>query len=385
MSGNRQLKPTNESVQKFAACLQACEDCKKVCDECNAAIIAGSDVKALLRCFMLNRDCALFCHSAALLLEHGSEFLQPLLLLCGHACSVCAEESARHSLGEFQRAAQACQHCAEECQKLTGETADETMNARALETSTVCGEMRRANKQPGAVDPALGGLMFSCEDEIRQGNPEDYGRTESGFDSLVHNPAVRMRRPFFGESVVRTFGTRRRTFRRWAREQWSCWRRPRERRRAHWNWWRTCWKSRRGAWRWRTSGIQFRTIAYRRISSRRCLSSERGSWAEHLLNARAECGTFHIRRSGPTLRCRSLDERPCDCATEFREFRDEGRELSVVASRDNSTWSSFRVRGRGTSFRRQPADWWPFRRCSSLQAFPSRRPSCDSRSSRFSS
>ncbi|ODU25123.1 MAG: hypothetical protein ABS95_00830 [Verrucomicrobia bacterium SCN 57-15] len=121
MSNGNPLTQVSRPPEKFASCLQAVLECKKICDECNHAIIASSDVKALFRCFTLNRDCALFCNSTSLLLEHGSEFLQPLLLLCGHACAVCAEEAARHSMPECQRAALACRRCAEECEKLTGQ------------------------------------------------------------------------------------------------------------------------------------------------------------------------------------------------------------------------------------------------------------------------
>jgi hypothetical protein len=53
MSDHKLLTRAGKLPQQFAACLQACLDCKKACDECNEAIIASSDVKA--RCSAASR------------------------------------------------------------------------------------------------------------------------------------------------------------------------------------------------------------------------------------------------------------------------------------------------------------------------------------------
>lgn len=99
----------------FANCIQACNDCQRACNECNQALIKSPRLKELLRCFTLNRDCALFCQSASLLLEHGSEFLPQVCQLCLEACEAAASENALFNLPHCDRAAKACRHFAHEC------------------------------------------------------------------------------------------------------------------------------------------------------------------------------------------------------------------------------------------------------------------------------
>ena len=46
------------SLPDFDSCIAACNDCLKTCNACNNACINSPRVKELLRCVMLNRDCA---------------------------------------------------------------------------------------------------------------------------------------------------------------------------------------------------------------------------------------------------------------------------------------------------------------------------------------
>lgn len=103
------------SKPNFEKCITACNECLAACNQCNNACIDSPRVKEFLRCIMLNRDCALFCNTTALLLQHGSEFLPQVCTLCADACEECAKESARFDLPECQRATEACRHCATEC------------------------------------------------------------------------------------------------------------------------------------------------------------------------------------------------------------------------------------------------------------------------------
>lgn len=54
---------------RFGNRLKACNDCHKACNAAARACIESPQVKRLMRCIMLNRDCGLFCHTAAMLLE----------------------------------------------------------------------------------------------------------------------------------------------------------------------------------------------------------------------------------------------------------------------------------------------------------------------------
>ena len=70
-----------------------------------------------MRCILLNRDCALFCSTAAVLMLHGSEFLPQLFKLCIEACEACASENERFDLPHCRRSAQACRRFLRECVK----------------------------------------------------------------------------------------------------------------------------------------------------------------------------------------------------------------------------------------------------------------------------
>ena len=108
----------SESATKFAACIRACLDCQAACNDCSKVCIESPQVKELLRCIILNRDCGLFCHTTAFLLEHGSEFLPQVCRLCSEVCEVCeacAKECDRLNLAPCRRTAKACRHCVHEC------------------------------------------------------------------------------------------------------------------------------------------------------------------------------------------------------------------------------------------------------------------------------
>jgi hypothetical protein len=102
---------------KFGDCLKACNACHKACNDATRACIESPQVKRLMRCIMLNRDCGLFCSTAAMLLEHGSEFLPQVIKLCIDACETCAAENERSDLRPCRQAAEACRCFVRECRK----------------------------------------------------------------------------------------------------------------------------------------------------------------------------------------------------------------------------------------------------------------------------
>lgn len=104
----------NRPDAKFASCIQACLDCHAACQESQNACIDNPQVTEMLRCILLNRDCGLFCHTTALLLQHGSEFLAQVCLLCVEVCKRCAEESARFTLPQCSRVTEASRRCVRE-------------------------------------------------------------------------------------------------------------------------------------------------------------------------------------------------------------------------------------------------------------------------------
>jgi hypothetical protein len=101
------------------ACIAACKTCQAAVTACANACIHSPRVRDMLRCIALNRDCGLFCNTAILLLEHGSEFLAQTCSLLADVCDAAARESARYDLLPCRHAVLACARCAAQCRSLT--------------------------------------------------------------------------------------------------------------------------------------------------------------------------------------------------------------------------------------------------------------------------
>src|ERR1043166_2572237 len=82
---------------RFQACVGACKSCQVASSECANACINSPRVREMLRCVALNRDCGLFCSTALLLLEHGSEFLAQACALLADVCDAAGRGSWRTS------------------------------------------------------------------------------------------------------------------------------------------------------------------------------------------------------------------------------------------------------------------------------------------------
>ena len=73
--------------EKYASCIEACQDCAAECEHCATACLQEDDVKMMERCIRLDRDCADMCSLAAQFMARDSEF-------AGEFCD-CAAESFR--------------------------------------------------------------------------------------------------------------------------------------------------------------------------------------------------------------------------------------------------------------------------------------------------
>jgi len=109
---NRLMNKSN-----LESCMAACKICQTASSACANACINNAKVREMLRCIALNRDCGLFCNTALLLLEHGSEFLAQTCALLAQICDAAARESAQFDLPECKQAVLACARCAAECRQ----------------------------------------------------------------------------------------------------------------------------------------------------------------------------------------------------------------------------------------------------------------------------
>lgn len=97
--------------------LTALADCMAACEHCATACLGEADVKMMVRCIALDRDCADICALTARLVARGSEHGQHMLRECAEVCRLCAEECEKHAahMDHCRECAAACRRCEEAC------------------------------------------------------------------------------------------------------------------------------------------------------------------------------------------------------------------------------------------------------------------------------
>ncbi|MDB5234299.1 MAG: ferredoxin [Hymenobacter sp.] len=104
---NNQHKNLLDSLN---ACVAACEWCATSC-------LQEQDVKMMVSCISLDRDCADICALTARLVARGSQHGMHLLRECVEVCKACADECEKHGthMQHCQECAEACRRCEQEC------------------------------------------------------------------------------------------------------------------------------------------------------------------------------------------------------------------------------------------------------------------------------
>ena len=59
------------SHERFQSCIDACIACAIACEHCASECLKEEDVKMMVRCIELDRECASVCRSAAELMSIG--------------------------------------------------------------------------------------------------------------------------------------------------------------------------------------------------------------------------------------------------------------------------------------------------------------------------
>ena len=94
----------------LARCAAACENCADAClDEDN--------IKMMVPCIRLDRDCAKICNLTASFVASNSAHAKHVAKECQELCRLCGEECASHKTDHCQECAKACKECEEACRK----------------------------------------------------------------------------------------------------------------------------------------------------------------------------------------------------------------------------------------------------------------------------
>jgi len=109
---NSQYKPI---IDALVACAAECEHCATAC-------LQEEDVKMMIRCIQLDRDCSALCRTTADALARNSENAQVFLDACAAICAACGEECEKHAqhMDHCRACAEACRRCEEACRSLSG-------------------------------------------------------------------------------------------------------------------------------------------------------------------------------------------------------------------------------------------------------------------------
>ena len=109
---------TSMPNQQYENCIKACNECLIACEACASSCLHEHDVKMMVGCIELDRDCAAICSLAVQFMSRGSKYAAKLCALCAEICQACGDECAKHKPEHCQKCAAACHKCAEECRKM---------------------------------------------------------------------------------------------------------------------------------------------------------------------------------------------------------------------------------------------------------------------------
>ncbi len=98
-------------IEKLLNCAAACEHCANAC-------LDEHDIKMMVDCIRLDRDCADICRITANYAARDSKNLNEVVRLCAGICRACAEECEKHKHPHCKECAKACRECEEVCKNL---------------------------------------------------------------------------------------------------------------------------------------------------------------------------------------------------------------------------------------------------------------------------
>ena len=99
---------TNNLEHILIKCITACETCMTMC-------LQEDDVKMMVGCIQLDRDCADICTLTARFVARNSAHAKHVMKECIEICRKCAEECGKHDHDHCQHCAEICRECADAC------------------------------------------------------------------------------------------------------------------------------------------------------------------------------------------------------------------------------------------------------------------------------
>lgn len=102
----------DEKVMKL---IEKLGNCQAKCNYCFNACLEEDDVKMMVKCIKLDKECAEICALTLFSVASKSSLYKEVVQLCAKACEECAEECRKYPDQHCQECAKACQECANAC------------------------------------------------------------------------------------------------------------------------------------------------------------------------------------------------------------------------------------------------------------------------------
>lgn len=96
--------------------LDALARCTAACEHCATACLDEADIKVMVPCIRLDRDCADICRLTAAFIARGSDHASHVLRECIEICHKCYDECVQHPHVHCKECAAACKACLEACE-----------------------------------------------------------------------------------------------------------------------------------------------------------------------------------------------------------------------------------------------------------------------------
>ncbi|PAF22117.1 four-helix bundle copper-binding protein [Terribacillus saccharophilus] len=102
----------------YEECVDACLECIAACNSCYNACLEEENLKMMVTCIRMDRECADICALAVKAMQTNSPFISQICQLCAEICEACGNECKKHKAEHCQKCAEACFKCAESCRQM---------------------------------------------------------------------------------------------------------------------------------------------------------------------------------------------------------------------------------------------------------------------------
>jgi len=103
-----------EGREKKAELINALGECVNTCNHCFSACLKEDDIKMMVQCIRLDKECAEVC-SFTILMFHSGKFIDKYIETCMMVCDACAEECGKYPHDHCKKCAEKCRECADKC------------------------------------------------------------------------------------------------------------------------------------------------------------------------------------------------------------------------------------------------------------------------------